>query len=76
MREPKVQRLLRSAPIASRRTEGLAIVALCADRVIPPPRGPAESIFGGANRAGFSVSTVRRSIMLMRDTNFFQEAES
>ena len=27
-------------------------------------------------RAGFSVSSVRRSIMLMRDTNFFQEAES
>ena len=27
-------------------------------------------------RAGFSVSTVHRSIMLMRDTNFFQEAES
>ena len=27
-------------------------------------------------RAGFSVSTVRRSIMLMRDTSFFQEAES
>ena len=26
-------------------------------------------------RAGFSVSTVRRSIMLMRDTNFFQEAD-
>ena len=27
-------------------------------------------------RAGFSVSTVRRSIMLVRDTNFFQKAES
>ena len=27
-------------------------------------------------RAGFSVSTVRRSIMLVRDSNFFQEAES
>ena len=27
-------------------------------------------------RAGFSVSTVRRSIMSVRDTNFFQEAES
>ena len=27
-------------------------------------------------RAGFSVSTVRRSIMSVRDTNFFQKAES
>ena len=27
-------------------------------------------------RAGFSVSTIRRSIMLVRDSNFFQEAES
>ena len=27
-------------------------------------------------RAGFSVSTVRRSIMLVRDTNFSQEVES
>ena len=59
-----------------RRTEGIAIVTQSVNRVIPPPRAPAESIFGGANRAGFSVSTVRRSIMSVRDSNFFQKAES
>ena len=48
------------------RTEGPAIAALCANRVAP----------NSSARAGFSVSTVRRSIMSVRDPNFFQEIKS
>ena len=53
--EPKVQRLLRSAPIASRRTEGIAIVTQSVNRVRCPlkPWGPAGGNGRGPRRKCF-----------------------
>ena len=53
--EPKVQRLLRSAPIASRRTEGIAIATQSVNRVRCPlkPWGPAGGNGRGPRRKYF-----------------------
>ena len=55
MPEPKVQRLLRAAPIASRRTEGIAIATQSVNRVRCPlkPWGPAGGNGRGPRRKYF-----------------------